>query len=676
MKKIDELINSLDNYDIIIIIFLAFMIMSLIIAIYLFLEEKKKNGFLNVKKRKGLLEKSYNVFTNFFLTKRYVEQMRKRYEMLCPEDDRSLMQKTMGMVFVIWGLSLAAAILLVGLNPSFYVAALTVLTIIAINHEYLEFCVNAMEMRLMEQLDKFLSDVRHSFYRHGMMDVAVADASELSGRIMKVNADKIQHVLDGSDKDGAIRIYNETVSNRFLRMFLSVAVYVSEFGDKVINEVSVLLMNINALKSDIYIEQMNRNETNFKFSGMIFIVLAPVYLLKGIKSWSIDITPDMADFYNGTAGVVLEIVIYASTVIMYVMINELKERNSVSIKDHDLIKKIAHMKFINRVLSNYEEKNRRKMERMEDILYRVGETMTAKQFFLRRLLYGAAMLLICIFITFSMHRENRLNLNTNPKFISNTEGLISDKYILQASEVVVRYMGEYKGRNVERQKIEDELRQEGIIRSEVLFDGVIDEIMLRIGNYSNEYFHWYELLFVVLTAGVFYWFPYLMLLYRRKVLKLDMGNEVAQFQSTIMMVMYLNNTTVLKVLELMESFALIFKESIKSCINDYSAGDLDALEKLKLRERYEPFRRLVDNLIISDKIGIQKAFDEVTEERKVSQEMLNQEYRITRDKKVAYGMLMAFIPAAITIAFYWIIPFAMNALTGLQEYDSIMKNLS
>ena len=100
-----------------------------------------------------------------------------------------------------------------------------------------------------------------------------------------------------------------------------------------------------------------------------------------------------------------------------------------------------------------------------------------------------------------------------------------------------------------------------------------------------------------------------------------MGNEVDQFQSIIMMIMHLDNTTVLQVLEQMESFALVFKESLRVCINDYSSGDLDALEKLKIREPYEPFVRLIDNLIIADKIGITRAFDEVAEERKVSQEM-------------------------------------------------------
>ena len=143
-----------------------------------------------------------------------------------------------------------------------------------------------------------------------MIDEAIADSSEKCERIMKVNALKITSVLESSDKDSSIRKYNKTISNRFLRMFLSVAVYVEEFGDKVVNGVSVLLLNINILKSDIYIDLMNRKETTYKFSGMTFIILAPVYTLRVIRNWVVDIVPELITFYDGTLGISLMIIIY------------------------------------------------------------------------------------------------------------------------------------------------------------------------------------------------------------------------------------------------------------------------------------------------------------------------------------------------------------------------------
>lgn len=672
MRNMLDTLGDLSVFDIVKIILISLTIACFLYAIYSAVTEKGRK--LVYRRKSKFLVHSYRVFSELNITKRYVEQMRKRYEMLCPEDMKSLMSKTMSMCYIVWIGSILILILLLGIKPSLFNAALSVFTIGVLNHEYLEHKVGRMNMLLMRQMDKFLSDTRHSFYKHGMIDEAIADAAEKSGRIMKLNAVKIQNVLDSSDQETAIRRYSETVSNRFLRMFLSVVVYVSEFGDKMVNGVSILLLNIHTLKSDIYIDIMNRRDIDNKFSGMIFITLVPVFLLESIKSWVLSTTPNLSNFYNGTLGNVLVIVIFLLTVIIYVMINELKERNTVRIREHTLLKRISYLKTINRILSNFGEKNKDKLESQEDLLYRVGERLTAKQFLLKRMGYAVLLFGLCIMTTTTMHINNRRMLLTSNKLTTSKEAVIPDKMLQAVIDTVLEYMEIYKDKPVDREKLDTEIKEKGVFRSEIVRTSVADEIELRSERYRREYFHWYELVFGLAAAGMGYWFPYIMLLYRRKVLVLNMGHEVDQFQSIIMLVMNLDTTTVLKVLELMESFALIFKESIKSCINDYSSGDLDALVKLKIRERYEPFRRLVDNLIVADKIGIQRAFDEVAEERKVSQEMRNQEYRISIDKKVIAGTIMSSLPAVITLLFYFVVPFAVDALSGLKDYDSIMSS--
>lgn len=675
-QKIKTAILTLDPYDLIIILLLLFIISCILIALSLCISKyRRKRSLFSVNYLQTLLIKFYYNFSKVPFTRRYLDQMSKRYEMLCPEDSKGLICKTMGISLFIWLLSLTAFLLLFGLKPSFYTAYLAGLCILVINHETLELYVGSVSVKLLHQFDKFLSDTRHNYYRHGMIDLSIQEAAELSGRIMKLNAHKMLHVLEADDKSASIRMYNETISNRFLRMFLSVAVYVSEFGDKIAGGTSVLLKNINTLKSDLYIELMNIKDNNYRFSGMIFTVLMPVFLLDVIKSWSVDIQPEILEFYNGIWGIAVRISVYVSTFIMYIMINELKRQDYTITKEHYIIKRISQLRFIKRILKNYEYKYFLKLYKMENLLFRVGETLTAKQFLLKRLLSGALVFFCYILLSLSVHKGNRASYLTCSDFISKAGEVIPDRYTNSAYEIINRFVTNYKDKNFDRTNVEEELKKEGSIRSELVFQGVMEEITVRITKYHNEYFHWYELVFAIGLAELAYWFPYLMLLYRKKVLYLNMGNEVAQFQTTILMVMYLNNTTVLKILELMESFAVVFKEALKTCINDYSAGDLDALEKLKYRESFEPFRRLVDNLIVADKIGIMKAFDEVEEERKVSQEMRNQDYKIAGDKKAVYGMIMSFLPATITVALYWIIPFAWNALSNLAEYDEIMRSL-
>lgn len=608
--------------------------------------------------------------------------MRKRFEMLCPEGERASICRAMLMSYIICLSSAILTLFIFFLFPSLYTIGLALLLVFVLNTEILEGSVDSMEMTLLKQLDKFLSDTRHSFYKHGMIDEAIADSSEKSGRIMKVNTLKITSVLESSDKDSSIRKYNETISNRFLRMFLSVAVYVEEFGDKVVNGVSVLLLNINILKSDIYIDLMNRKEISYKFSGMTFIILAPVYTLRFIRNWAVDIVPELITFYDGTLGISLMIIIYLFTIITYKMINELRGRNALVTREHHLIKALSRVKPIYKALNNYEEKNHVKMDKVDRLLYRVGETYTGKQFLLKRLLYGFLAFFICISIIISTHEKNRETLVTSPVFITKSENIIPERYKKPSSELVLDLMYAYlksgdlkkQGLYLNRKEVEEEVEKNASFPVKGLTPAITDEMIGRIEKYNNEYFHWYELVFAMFISYLAYMIPYFMLLYRKKILSMNMGNEVDQFQSIIMMVMHLDNTTVLQVLEQMESFALVFKESLRICINDYSSGDLDALEKLKMREPYEPFVRLVDNLIIADKIGIPKAFDEVAEERKVSQEMRNQDYRIARDKKVIIGTIMSFVPTIITVGLYWIIPFSINALEGLKEYDEMLNN--
>ena len=54
------------------------------------------------------------------------------------------------------------------------------------------------------------------------------------------------------------------------------------------------------------------------------------------------------------------------------------------------------------------------MDKVDKLLYRVGESYTGKQFLLKRLLYGFVAFLICISISISMHEKNKETLVNSP----------------------------------------------------------------------------------------------------------------------------------------------------------------------------------------------------------------------------------------------------------------------
>ncbi len=133
-----------------------------------------------------------------------------------------------------------------------------------------------------------------------------------------------------------------------------------------------------------------------------------------------------------------------------------------------------------------------------------------------------------------------------------------------------------------------------------------------------------------------------------------------QFHSIILMLMHFDRMTIETILVWLENFADIFKKSIRECMNDLQSGDLEVLEELKRKEPYEPFVKLIENLQISDKIGISKAFDEIAVERFHYQEKRKLENEIYINDRSLLGKVIAFIPFFITIGLYLIIPCIWN----------------
>lgn len=540
----------------------------------------------------------YRKCNEFWLTRWYVDKISRAFEVLYPGEQLTIAKKTMQTAFILWTCSLAAILLFSFNMPSLYTIATGAFLIVIIHYEVVNGVIKSMEIRLLKQFEKFLSDIRHSYYVNHMVEESVADASEYCGYEMKIHATKLLDILTSEDVEEEIQKYNDTVPNKFIRLFMALCLTVIDYGDQVVNGESLFLNNIKTLKNDIHIELLKLSDTKFRFSGLVLIAVVPVFFLHSIKKWSLSNLPELESFYSGSKGTFLAVFIYVLTIISYIMLNELKEVQSVVPKEHYILSRLIEFPWINGSLNNYIEKHYGKILQVKEQLKKTGDNISAKQFLLKRILYGL--------ITF---------LTSCIAFIS-----------------------------------------------------------LHIKNHTG-YLLWQEVLLSCLFAYLAYWLPYWLLLYRRKIMQMNMEDEVIQFQSIIMMLMNIDRMSVLSILELMESFAVIFRDSIQDCINDYNAGDMEALEDMKDKEAFEPFKRLVDNFLISDKIGIEKAFDEITSDHLYYQDKRKQENEINLSKKVVIGKLIAYVPIIVTIGLYLIVPFVMESLNQLLNYTEDMKLL-
>lgn len=162
------------------------------------------------------------------------------------------------------------------------------------------------------------------------------------------------------------------------------------------------------------------------------------------------------------------------------------------------------------------------------------------------------------------------------------------------------------------------------------------------------------------------------LIIRTIFIKSSMEDEVFAFHSIVIMLMHIKRMDVETMLEWLEGFSSIFKETLLNCINMYTYDEERALENLQKSEDFPLFVRLVEKFKSCDNVGIEKAFEEIYSQRKYYSEIRKQDNEISIANKGAIGRVIAFIPMIITIGLYLIVPFVLESLSELVGYTEYM----
>lgn len=210
---------------------------------------------------------------------------------------------------------------------------------------------------------------------------------------------------------------------------------------------------------------------------------------------------------------------------------------------------------------------------------------------------------------------------------------------------------------------------------------------------SGGIFACFSLFFFVLLLGMgkFQWFyvpgclfagfivsqvPRLVMEVNGFFMKMKMEDEVMEFHSILLMLMYIKRMDVETVLKWLESFSQIFRSSMIACVDEYSFDHEAALAKIKEEEPFPPFVRIIENLEVSDKVGIETAFDEISTQQKFYEEKRKQDNEIMISNKGVIAKVAAYIPLAFTLIFYLIVPFVLESASQLMEYMDQMNAIS
>ena len=611
----------------------------------------------------------------FPLTQNYIKKLSYRYRLISPCDSKTIAKKTVKSCLVSWTISVSVFLMIFLSNKTLITLITASLAILIVNAEVVSRMAKKHEINILVEMQRMLVEVVHYYYVEYRIDDAIHRAREHLSPDMKVAIDQIYLLLLSRDREESLRKYYDNIPNKYLRAFVSQCIGIMEHGDQVVDEKSLFVRSLENLQSEIDIEIDKLQRLNMEFMGVIVCVISPVFCIDLVKQFAISLKPSMIDFYYGRDGFLLDMGLLLVITSIYVIMRKSAEYTPFHLSSHKWLFHIDQG-FVNRAMNNYCDKNASKQERLKRELRNSGSNIGARYYVLRSFIIAVTVFFLSMGITIYINKssKNRL-LIVKPHeietFVTVAKETQYESMINTIESYTRKYIDEPKLLPKDKEELIKIFKVNGIIYNSKIAEVLAEDILNRVRKYNSDFISFVDLLVCLFISIIAYYLPKAILKYSSAISKNAMEDEVNQFNAIIGMVMYNEAMTIKGLLKEMESFAMVFKQSLRMCIDDYSSGDLEALGDLKEREPYEPFRRIVDNLIRCDDMTIKQAFSEIQLERDgyMAKRKLANEKSIK--KRVYRAYALAAIPFILLFA-YGLMP---ALISSMNELNLLIKEL-
>ncbi len=631
--------------------------------------------------KRGLFAGVYYVLEAIPFTRRFVRAMGRRYEIMYPGDRAKSTADTMKLLVKIFIMGVICLIVIFGLNPGVYTFLTALFMIYVFGMEFSCSAATNMELKFLDAFDQFLSQVKHNFFKTHSTKAAIDLAREDCKRIMRGHAEQMYNVMDAADGDLAMREYMSQGYSKFLKLFLLLAFTVEENGDSTLDDGSSAFLNsIQQLRSDIQAEKRYIQKRGDKFKSLTLTASIPLVAVPYIAWWGQDTIPSLVNFYSGHTGFILKCALMCISIVSFNVLTRLREGDRLDKKTYPFVERLASLFPFNKILNGLIKRNYAKSLKVGDTLKRLCEKYTVRTFYMLKCCYFAVGIVVMVVLLSFGHIESRHILLTDISDLSNISTSADGRQIQAMERVVPQYTQWIIQENFQldpqfEMQLEALIRNEQGIRTDAVAHVATVEILTRVKNYRGEVFGWLDCVVTFFGALLAYWYPSLMLSFRKALTDNKMEDEVMQFQSLLYILREVPGMSPMRLLEQMESFAEIFKPALQHCLNNFNVNDKKALEDMYMEENYPAFRRIVDCFLMVDDMGIINAFNEIASEITSFKENRELERELQLNKEGTLATIIGVIPGGLILGGYLLAPFLIRSVAIFNSYNADVSTL-
>ena len=639
---------------------------------------KNKSSFKDIFDR--LYQMVYMTFVKMPVIKYYTKKTRLKLEMTNDYTEYEIRKRTGKYMLIAVIFIFVSLFVLLNLVNDLYMSLIVIVGVLIIAEKMIDLGITSVSNKILRQIPDTFTAIRHAFHEHGMIDEAFNTAiDEMGDKEIGPQLKKIKEAIISDNPEVELEKYYDTAPNRFLKLFAGISYLTYDLGDRKVDGTSVYLKNLNNILQDIYLEILKQDKINYMFRSLNIIAVVPLICIKPLQAWAESNFPALSNFYNSSFGFIMQSLIIISIFVSYLMLRIVKEDSEqikfdrvASVKWQDKLYKITIVKL---VVDAFKSRPHTKKNRKETMLIKnTNSYLTIEWLYVNKITAAVVTFILALILMFNVTRID----------VKATYNKISDEFLSfgqlteqqeQAAQAIndrdKTYIDKYKNKNVTKEQLEMEFADPVTGKADA---DEVTRVYDKIQSVKNSYIKFWQVLTSFVLAFIAYYVPSIILFIRNKIREMEKENEIMQFQSIILMLMYIDRIDVQTILEWLCRFSYAFKEPIATCLNNYESGAYEALEDLKEDVPYKDFQRIIEQLQSAvERIPIRDAFDELETERAFFHERRKEGNERLIKKKTAIGKVLGFTPMVLLIGGYLVAPLMIVSIMQMMNYFTKMS---
>ncbi len=675
-------------------------LLAFIVIAYLILRKKAQSSdVVQIRQlRKGtkeqkfskeiLYQKLYVKYLRSPFIKRYLFKIRRRLEIINIDDEYLTRKQTSEILTkaLLIVIPVTLAIIFITSKNTLLLSILLIFELFMID-TLVDGMVDKIDNKLLVQQIDFFAEIRHAYHEFNMVEEAIYQVAQGdSAPEMSRQAEKIYEILISDDPESELEKYYDIAPNSFLKEFAGISYLTKEFGDRTVDKTSLYLKNLNNISQEMQLEILKRDKLNYVFQSLSVIAIVPLLALEPIKNWAVSQFAFTKSFYYGKQGMIVQILIVILTFICYILTRKLKDNGSTTINtkpDNPWEEKLYKVPFVKKVVDLFIPKEGTKERRkMKNLMKDSATKDKIHWIYEKRILLTVVTFVASLLIFAQLHRIQLNYIYTEPTSTYNLVGEMTGKDLKKAEELTAsdnKFLDMFKGKTKTTQADIEKAMKKSKDYANSTSDEIAtaaERVLKKLRQVNSEYLSWFEMILAMVFAVFGYNLPVALLFFQAKMRKLEMEDEVMQFQTIILMLMRIERVNVEMILEWLERYSNIFKEPISRCVNNYESGPWEALEQMKDEINYKEFIRLIESMQAAvEKIPIAEAFDELDSEREYYQARRKESNERLISKKGMIGKVIGFAPMVSLFVGYLIVPLVFIGLTSMTSSFNTMTSM-